>query len=117
MSNVHYVSSNAKSSLFGAMLYIFDDNETVIKMIIKGRSPTMRQVSRTHRIEAAFSQTSALELCLDFASSLAREVPVLIARGTDSVFSCLMSDIIMNSLRRISGRTECRTLITKKVFL
>ena len=32
------------------MLYIFDDNEAVIKMIIKGRSPTMQHVSRTHRI-------------------------------------------------------------------
>ena len=27
-----------------------DDNEAVIKMIIKGRSPTMRHVSRTHRV-------------------------------------------------------------------
>ena len=28
---------------------MFEDNEAVIKMIIKGRSPTMRHVSRTHR--------------------------------------------------------------------
>ena len=45
-----YVSSNAKSSLFGAMLYIFEDNEAVIKMTKKGRSPTARHVSRTHRV-------------------------------------------------------------------
>ena len=32
------------------MLKIFEDNEAVIKMIIKGRSPTMRHVSRTHRV-------------------------------------------------------------------
>ena len=32
------------------MLYIVEDNEAVIKMIIKGRSPTMRHVSRTHRV-------------------------------------------------------------------
>ena len=50
LSNVDYVSSNAKSSLFGAMLYVFEDNEAVIKMIIKGRSPTMRHVSRTHTV-------------------------------------------------------------------
>ena len=31
-------------------LYIFEDNEAVIKMIIKGRSPTMRHVSRTHKV-------------------------------------------------------------------
>ena len=50
LSNVDYASSNAKSSLFGAMLYIFEDNEAVIKMIITGRSPTMGHVSRTHRV-------------------------------------------------------------------
>ena len=37
-------------SLFGAMLYIFEDNEAVIKMIIKGTSPTIRHVFRTHRV-------------------------------------------------------------------
>ena len=31
-------------------LYVFEDNEAVIKMILKGRSPTMRHVSRTHRV-------------------------------------------------------------------
>ena len=30
--------------------FFFEDNETVIKMIIKSRSPTMRHVSRTHRV-------------------------------------------------------------------
>ena len=29
---------------------MFEDNEAVIKMIIKGRSPTMRHVSRIHRV-------------------------------------------------------------------
>ena len=33
-----------------ALLYILEDCEVVIKMIIKGRSPTMRHVSRTHRV-------------------------------------------------------------------
>ena len=28
----------------------FEDNEAVIKMNVKGRSPTMRHVSRTHRV-------------------------------------------------------------------
>ena len=44
------VPSNGKFSRLGAMLYVFDDNEAVIKMIIKGRCPTMRHVSRTHRV-------------------------------------------------------------------
>ena len=33
-----------------AWLYVFEDNEAVIKMMIKGRSSTMRHVSRTHRV-------------------------------------------------------------------
>ena len=33
-----------------AMLYIFQDNEAVIKMIIKGRSPALRHLSRSHRV-------------------------------------------------------------------
>ena len=51
LNNVDHVPSNAKFSRFGAMLYIVEDNEAVTKMIIKGRSPTMRHVSRTHRVE------------------------------------------------------------------
>ena len=50
MCNVDYVSSHVKSSQSGSMPYIFEQNEAVIKMIIKGRSPTMRHVSRTHRV-------------------------------------------------------------------
>ena len=48
--NVDFVSSNANSSYKEAVLYIFEDNEAVIKMIMKGRSPTMRHVSRTQRV-------------------------------------------------------------------
>ena len=50
LSYVDHVPSNAKFSRFGAMLYVFEDNEAVVKMIIKGRSPTTRHVSRTHRV-------------------------------------------------------------------
>ena len=31
-------------------MYIFEDNEAVIQIITKGRSPTMKHVSRTHRV-------------------------------------------------------------------
>ena len=41
-SDVDYVSSNAKSSLFAAMIYIFVDSDAVTNMIIKNRSPTTR---------------------------------------------------------------------------
>ena len=50
LSIVDCVFSNVKSSRLRATLYIFEDTEAVIKMIIKGRRPTMRHVSRTHRV-------------------------------------------------------------------
>ena len=50
LNNVDFMSSNVHSSRQEALLYIFEDNEAVIKMITKGRSPTMRHVSRTRRV-------------------------------------------------------------------
>ena len=44
------VHSNVQSARQEALLCVFEDNEAVIKMIIKGRSPTVRHVSRTHRV-------------------------------------------------------------------
>ena len=50
MKDIDSVPSNVQSARQKALLYVFEDNEAVIKMIIKGRSPTMRHVSRTHRV-------------------------------------------------------------------
>ena len=48
--DIDYVPSNVQSASREALLYVFEDNEAVIKMIMKGRNPTMRHVSRTHRV-------------------------------------------------------------------
>ena len=50
LCNVDCVASNVESFQSGTMLSIFEDNEAVIKMIIKGRSSTMRHVSQTHSV-------------------------------------------------------------------
>ena len=50
MKDIDDVPSNVQSARQEALLYVFEDNEAVIKMIIKGRRPTMRHVSRTHRV-------------------------------------------------------------------
>ena len=50
IENIDSVPSYIQSSRQEALLYVFEDNEAVIKMIMKGRSPTMRHVSRTHRV-------------------------------------------------------------------
>ena len=54
MKDIDAVPSNVQSARQEALLYVFEDNEAVIKMIIKGRSPTMRHVSRTHRVALYF---------------------------------------------------------------
>ena len=50
MEDIDSVPSNVQSARQEALLYVFEDNEAVIEMTIKGRSPTMRHVSRTHRV-------------------------------------------------------------------
>ena len=50
LNNVDLVPSNVQFSHQEALLYVFEDNEAAIKMIIMGRSPTMRHVCRTHRV-------------------------------------------------------------------
>ena len=50
MKDIDSVLSNVQSARQEALLYVFEDNEAVIKKIMKGRSPTMRHVSRTHRV-------------------------------------------------------------------
>ena len=50
LSIVDHFVTNANSSQGEAQLYIFEDNEAEIKMTIKSRSPTMRHVSRTHKV-------------------------------------------------------------------
>ena len=49
-TTIDHIPSNTTHSGSSAMLYVFADNEAVIKMIIKGRRPTMGHVSRTHRV-------------------------------------------------------------------
>ena len=49
--NVDYVPCNIPEPKHRSKLIVFEDNEAVIKMTIKGRSPNMRHVARTHRID------------------------------------------------------------------
>ena len=57
LDNVDFISSNVNSSRQEALLYVFEDNDAVIKMIIKGRSPTLRHISCEHHTShVEFSQ-------------------------------------------------------------
>ena len=50
MQDIDSVPSSVQSARQEALLYVFEDNEAVIKMIVQSRSPTVRHVSRTHRV-------------------------------------------------------------------
>ena len=50
LNDIDCVPSNVQLSHEEALLYVFEDIEAVIKMIVQGRSRTMRHVSRTHRV-------------------------------------------------------------------
>ena len=52
--NIDYVPTNLPMSRGKGLLMIFEDNEAVIKMTIKGRSPNMHHVARTHRVDVDF---------------------------------------------------------------
>jgi hypothetical protein len=51
LEQVDYMPCNIPRSKGRGKLIVFEDNEAVIKMTIKGRSPNMRHVPRTHRID------------------------------------------------------------------
>ena len=51
LSYVDYVPSNLPISKGKGRLIIFEDNDAVIKMTVKGRSPNMRHVPRTHSVD------------------------------------------------------------------
>ena len=51
MIDVDYVPPSFPTSGGFAKLLILEDNDAVIKMTIQGRSPNMRHVARTHRVD------------------------------------------------------------------
>ena len=51
LNDVDYQHTNTYTFFsYESQVYVFEGSEAVIKMIIEGRSPTMRHVSRTHRV-------------------------------------------------------------------
>ena len=48
---IDYVPCNIPKSKGLTKLIIFEDNEAVIRMTVKGRSPQLRHVPRTHRAD------------------------------------------------------------------
>merc|ERR1712078_335712 len=51
LKNVDWVPPAVPPPTGAGKIIIFEDNEAVIKMILKGRSPTMRHILRTQRVD------------------------------------------------------------------
>ena len=49
--SIDFVPPSLPISYGRASLYALEDNDAVIKMIVKGRSPNLRHVGRTHRVD------------------------------------------------------------------
>ena len=49
--SIDFVPPSLPISYGRAKLFILEDNDSVIKMIVKGRSPNLRHVGRTHRVD------------------------------------------------------------------
>ena len=49
--DIDFVPPSAPLSSGMSKLFLFEDNEAVIKMCLKGRSPNLRHISRTHRVD------------------------------------------------------------------
>ena len=116
--------------------YIFEGNEAVIKMIIKGRSPTMRHVSGTHRVALdwlfdrinldpkihiqyvlAPKKNNSLTCWLKAVSRVMIGV-IFFARSTIWIFVCFLVDLAMFScsLFRQEGRGTCGSESEVSVF-
>ena len=50
--SIDHVPPNIPNSSHSTQLYLFEDNAAVIQMIIEERSPNLRHVTRTHRVDS-----------------------------------------------------------------
>ena len=59
-TNVDYLTWIEELSCLGPLLSIIEDIEAAMKMVMKGRRPTMRHVSQTHRVALwSFDRTNS----------------------------------------------------------
>ena len=115
MDNVDFISSNVHSSRKEALLYIFEENEAVIKMIIKVRSLTMRHVSRTHRVALDWLfgrmnlypkiQIKYIDTKNQLADILIREI----SHVMNGIIFCVYSTSAMSVLQSVLKRCRKRT--------
>ena len=91
----HRVPSNVQSSHQKALLYVFEDNEAANKTTTEGRRPSMRHVSRTHRVALTKKWSNSTKVsspCLDdhqFKQEELESVEELSEVGSHILLKCL----------------------------
>ena len=93
------------------MLYVFEDNEAVIKIFIKGKSPTMRHVSRTHRValDWLFERINLDPEIQHFTRDEWNNLLYLFNISHFSSLSLLRSEFQLNQLHQNDGDKDART--------
>ena len=115
VKDIDLVPSNVQSANREALLYGFEDNEAVIKMVMEGRSPTMRHVSRTHRValDWLFDRINLDPKIQIKYIDTKNQLADILTKGS---FSHVMSGIILLCLFNIShfSSTVCSAAMAKR---
>ena len=106
LNYVDRVPSNVQFSPQEALLYVFEDNEAVIKMIIKGRSPTMRHVSRTHRVALDWLFDRIKSSTSTPNTNLPTFQPKEISHVTNGIICCACSILAISVLQFVLKRWQ-----------
>ena len=101
LTNNDHISSNVKPYGSSAMLYVFEDDEAVIKMIIKGRSPTIwdmcRELTELLLIgcltESTWNQSSKLNMMAP-KTKLLTSWPKQVSREMSGITCCVRFNIM-----------------------
>ena len=105
MEDIDSVPSNVQSSHQDGLLYVFEDNEAVIKMIIKGRSPTMRHVSRTHRVALDWLFDRIPKIQIEYIDTKNRLADMLIkgqiSHVTNGIIFCVCLTLAISVLQSV----------------
>ena len=105
LNHIDCVPSNVQFSHQEALLFVYEDKKAVIKMIIEGRSPTMRHVSRTHRValDWLFDRINLdpkIQIkYIDTKNQLADILPKEVLQVTNGIICCACSISAISALQ------------------
>ena len=108
--SIDHVPPNIPNSSHSTQLYLFEDNVVVIQMFNKGRSPNLKHVTRTHRVDLDWSFE---RLNLDHS------IVIKYVRTTDKLDTTMQwnSLLILWQIRRPYASKWCPQLFSQTLLL